>query len=903
MAFVKLNNKTFTLVSILVVLLVALVSYLWFDQSKIVYFHDEIIPLDPANAFHDYLSVWRQNVNIGTASAGGIPKLISFLIFDLFTKVGLSIHIIEIIFYISTIFTAGFSMFFLCRYLLGRQNLYANISALFASIFYMTSPFIIEYVWRLNYIITRSWYFALIPALLLAFILFCSSRIKSKKSYFALFAFSASSILISPSFSHPSFFIMAIMTITLGFFIAFFKNKIGIKTLLIKTLILLVIFLILNLYWLVPRYTTFADEYETAESIGTTSVLLQNSQNLSVFRSLFLGDAPSLHDNVKWYSWSGLYENPFFYISGLIIFVIALFSLKTKNKVAMCLGFAFLLVFPFYVGTLEPFGIVKLFLFNHFTFLQAFRDPGKWGFYLLPVLCMMLSFGIYTIIFNSKKWVKIYFIALLILTIGIVSYPYFSLRAIPDKYVYPSAQISIPSDYYELAKVLESNNHNMPILQFPLHGSHNYANWNNGGYKGVDILRNISGQPLLDTNVNSENLQMLKILQQKLSTNSTEPMAITRLMHGIGAKYIIINKDSDASFINNTFTEGILKTLNNSEEVNRVFDSKHLSAYLLKNNNISFIYTAQVNKAIDSKNDYDLVNTTEPNNWQLIQSNEKAQNIDLPLTNYQTKDQSTSQVSYIKNIKPLNIDPYNITYINVNLSSIDKNVSIAVSAEDVTGHSEWLPNVSKQINKNLSTNSAPLENVFSLINFTTNIKTLRVNIVNKSGKSQNISIKSVNDVNGLVNTYNAYTQNDLSHQAYLNNDIVNDVSGHGSIDKISDIKPTSANFTLSGTGKILIASHQQYDKNWKLNFKNSSIKSVDPIPVNADLNGWVVDIDSICTNSHFCTKNNNVYTVNLKIEYIPQKAFIVALYTSLGFFILITIFAILAYVILSLKKV
>lgn len=856
----KLNLSKNDLLVLLIFLLIGLSSLFWFEAGKVVYFHDEVIPLIPSSSIRDYFFAWRDTVNFGEPNTGGVPKIIPITIFYLLSLIGFDIANIERLFYFFTIIFGGYSSYLFFK-LINRNfgNIKAEWVAGISSVLYVLSPFIIFYIWRLNYIITRSWYFVFFPLLIWSLLSFILSIKKGERGLKYIVAFVVSAILISPSFSHPSFFLLTVAGLSISLIMLGVSRTISFKKISIIAFSAVLIFLVANLYWIVPRTFSFTDELSNAQSsIGTSTVLESNSENLKLSNSFLGSETPALYDKTPWYSWSGFYSSILFTIGAIGLFVFAIIALFKKRGVYMLFLFIYLLILSLMLGTGPPFGQFVEYLFDKLPPLQAFRDPGKWGFALLLPLYSLIGAGFYySFTYFKSKVYKTILTMILVALVALTSWPFFVLKIVPDGYSYPNSQINIPNDYYVAASILSDNN-KAPILQLPIHGTHNAAIWSGeNGYKGVDILRNISGQPILDANAGLNYKSISKSFENSILEKSFDSQSIVNLMNNMGSQYIVVNLDSDPEYVGTKVpVEEYIEVLDSTSSLKKVFNSKNIVIYKNTQFKSSYIYSPLVE--IQEKFDNSESMSLDLKEWTATSKQNSIVRYDKGLLKVDTSFKDDSDSLYLKNNKDLNINPALTPYLIVQTDKEQEKIS--VSAEDVNGNSGWLPDATKEIVKSGILKDSSNLRFYDMSNFTSNIKTLRVNLFSQDEVQEEISVKSISVSRDVFNDYTLYTSNNLNLRSYTNDLIDLDGIKSSKVELTNNESNIIRTATVTGDGKTIIAIKQKYDTNWILKDADTDreLSGYMPIRINGYQQGWLIEL-------------NNSTSIHLKIEYSIQK--------------------------------
>lgn len=870
-------------------------TLLWFKTNTIIYVHDEVIPLDPVTDLKNYWSLWRSDTNFGAATSGGLPKLVSVAVFACLYEIFHNIQYVEMVLYVLMFFCAFYGSYLLIKKVLNLVNIkntYANIVGSFT---YTTSPFFIFYIWRLNYIMTRSWFFAFIPILIYSYVSLLQT--KNKKSTFKyLLVFILSSILISPSFSHPAFFL-----ITLLFFIIFFvifyivkRPYLSNKVMFIKAILYVCLFICVNSFWLLPRTTTFSSELAGAQNgIGTNTVVADNSMKLNFANNSTLTETPALYDNPAWYSWSSFYTSSYlFKTASIIILIFVVYGVvKSKSKIIYFLFLVFLTCSLFMMGTSPPFVLIKKWLFIHLSPLQSFRDPGKWGFAGIIILSILVAYvtALLYIKFSNNKKIKIILLSILPVCLIICSWPYFTGQLIPSNYKLPGAQISIPNDYYSASSYLKTNNLNdSPILQLPVHGSHNSAKWSDdNGYKSVDVLKNLTSLPILDSNSPSSYKNIQNQLENSFRKSTLTQTSFSNLLDSSGIKFIVINKDTNSDILKNKNSPELYESLLNKYSfLTKVFQSEHLDIY--KNNN-------SIDSLVYSPNSVELIKSKLNEKSNLIADASKIKNSSgsnlVKSRSYPliiSGNMNANSKAYLSFNDTVDTNEY--AYLLINYNGIT-NDSVAVNAQDQTGFSEWLPEVTDTVKKKF-VNFPSDTYIYDMSQFNSGKISIDFNVFSQSYKKVSININDVSFVNGIYDTYKNYTSVDTTKNAYVVNKNVDFYHNYNSVvSNVKQMSSTKYNLEISSKNNALIVLKQNNDPDWRLKIGNKEYK---PYVINDFQMGWSVNLSDIC-KEYYCKNNNGIYDVNASIYLTSNKLIYEGLILSLS-----SIF--LAFILISLKK-
>jgi len=267
---------------------------------------------------------------------------------------------------------------------------------------------------------------------------------------------------------------LSLFIITLVLF-SFSKKNIG------KGLIILLVTLLLNSFWLLPNlyfiknhgsevvnskiHTQFSNQaFLTGQKFGTlkNTALLKN----------FLFDWGEYDNNKGQFvrvfdEWIPHLKKPITIIIGYGIFFIVtlgiLISIKKKNKYAIALLPVFLVSFFFIANNVTPAKIIFSFCQDKMPlFKEAFRFP-----FTKFSLLLMFSFSVYfavTLSFIFKKTANWIVILLISVALG-----YYMLPAFSGHLISPSMKVKFPLEYFQSFNWLNQQEKTGRIASFPIH--------------------------------------------------------------------------------------------------------------------------------------------------------------------------------------------------------------------------------------------------------------------------------------------------------------------------------------------------------------------------------------------------------------------------------------------------
>lgn len=874
---------------LIIYVFIASLALFWIPEGKIAYFHDENIPLNPLVSFKEYLYIWRESINFGFATSGGVQKLIPFSIFAIADILNIGIRSVEIFLYCLILFGSGYFSFLLFKSLKLISSEERNTElGIISSLFYIFSPFAIFYVWRPNYIITRGWFYVFAPLLLYAIYRYCGRK-ANKSDTSALFLIVLSGILITPAFSHPSFPFILVLLIALLFFILVIDQKVAVKRLIYDHIKIGLILLFINAYWLLPRIYTAQSELQGAASVGLRPSLINNSSNLSLENNFLLTSLPPLFEPTMWYTWQNYYVSPVFLAFTLILAVVLFSSVFRPTKKILAFLAAYLMFLPLMIGLNEPLGGFNSYIFDNFKFIQSFRDPGKWGFFLIFPMSILLGYG-YTRLINKFHKYKYLLFTTFVLSVIALGWPIMVGKVLPKKYEFPSSLITVPVDYPEVSKLL-ANNNAQPILQLPLHGVHNYADWGqNNGYKGIDILRMMSAQPLMfyyqDPRVN----ELLKTLEFNIKNGDLTDENLKQLMDNINSHMIVVNLDSDNKYVkSNVSAEEYTKLLSTYDFLKKIYESDKLVLFERKEKKVStFTVTNSLVKFDDiESNREDL--KLKPN-WLLAKHLGGTLNNNTEIINIKKSYNKVEQTyTYIKNEEKLSLDTAKYQYIKVAVDAAPEEVGVYVAADTDTGQSGFLETLNRPKPNSFNTNI--YEYYFATTSLNNQIETLRISFISKKPFSDiDVNISSIEAVDSLFNDYGRLVGTDINAKTYSDYDSIV-LASKPQILTSSKLNPAKHKLEIDTDRGLVLTLKQSYDPGWTIkttNPKSAANYNIRHFKSNGFYNSWLIEP---------VNENNSSNSVEeFEIYYGPQRYFIYGLAISTLFLIVALIYAIIIFI-------
>ncbi len=374
----------------------------------------------------------------------------------------------------------------------------------------------------------------------------------------------------------------------------FLSGEYSKKRILIVFLSHLVIWSILNFWWLHQFYLSFlfspfitTTAYSQAGNLSTLESLSQRLGDMSyLIRNMhkdFYKDISSL--------W-GWYDSIFFillsYIPPFFVFSTILFRKKNKNHIYFL---SCLLILLFLMkGTSGPFGYIFRFLYSEFRLLESFRNPVE-KFSLVTPLFYAPLFGLGVQQFYgflqkrvSKRKATFATYIILFLTLVVLVFPmwtghvFMSMFKPQDTYQI-GYKVEIPQEYESLNNYLLKEKPKRLVV-LPLGPEGVTYTWKYG-YSGVEQSSNLITIPVISFNNGSEYLS--ELIQNIQFTTVANPSKIPEILSQLGVDGIVVRSDIDWIVRGVASPQNIMNILEDVRGIRKVYQNKYFAYYEMDN--------------------------------------------------------------------------------------------------------------------------------------------------------------------------------------------------------------------------------------------------------------------------------------------------------------------------------
>jgi hypothetical protein len=465
------------------------------------------------------------------------------------------------------IFTiSGLAMYYLTITLLNnKSSQFKNLAGLVSSLFYMLNPYValnILPLRQVSYMI-----YAISPLALALFIKGLDSKKTIKPAFIAVFPLLlATSIFVDPSFVP---LILFPLFLYLLFFLVTNFNRVSIYRVLKFSSVAILIWILLNLYWLIPDL--FAASNELAKvtnayaSVGVsfqTIVQMNSAPLIGAFRLLGFWVLDAGYRGDPYILWGSTYQNPLLLLIGFMIPLLAFIPLLIRSKEKYVVFFTLFAVISLFLvnGDLSPLGRL---MYSSIPFFSSFFNTPylRFGMYLTLAYAFLIGFtiaefsGYLTSHFQKNRHfirklrTGVPIVLMLFLVIGVYAFPLWTGDVIRSgTSVIPSNRYQLPSYYQDASEWLRTDSAKFNIITFPISNlGYGELKWGAGGYSGPYPAQTLFSKSVICSSVTGNGLAGKAV--QLMVGNSTVEAA--KLLASMNIKYVMFNEDANWAYIEN----------------------------------------------------------------------------------------------------------------------------------------------------------------------------------------------------------------------------------------------------------------------------------------------------------------------------------------------------------------
>jgi hypothetical protein len=544
---------------------IVLVSYPILATGLII--NGDFPVLDTGEFASDKLSTWVANGSYPTVET--LPRFPIISFWYLLNNVGIDAEVGGKIMIILGFSVGSFSFYFsfvkLMRDRIGKYNNSLQIAAIVGAIIYAYN------VW--SFIRIGHWYlwigYVLLPLFLLA-IINSNSQGHSRRWVYVLLSVSLWSIASSTPHMAVFYGIIYIVIFSI-YFLRYYFTKRSLFELCVPFLSIILLFILVNFYWLYPLFLSGTQEklsppYVLTEEMG--KILSRNSSMLNSIR--MIADWTGL-EKLEIPSDTPLY--PLWVFSSFVVPIVAITALLVKRALPYSIIFLAILVFGMLLAMGEQSPIDYYSHIFVIPFGWLFRDPDKWSFLIALAQSFLVGISINAILQIRPCRRKLInyaticgVISIIVVFFAIYAYPiYDSTLGRDGKY----SPITIPAEFYSLNSYLSNiDTDKIFFMPYPVTST----TWSNGHLVG-NIYPTFSVKPNImvgNPGVSDPNTgNYYRYLESAIMTNRSDN--IEDLLYPFGTSYIVFHNDTDDLLFKDSHTT-LLSKLNLSAGVEKLSD-------------------------------------------------------------------------------------------------------------------------------------------------------------------------------------------------------------------------------------------------------------------------------------------------------------------------------------------
>ncbi len=534
-----------------VVLIVTSLVTVWFRKGLTLGSGESGLPFYNTSRFLELLKSNWTDVPLGSGGSIGYPSFSLYAAIVFFQNLNIPSFIIQAAMFWFIFIIGALAVFQLATLIKGNTPLSRIVTVLF----YIFNPIVhIMLLHRFQY--PEIFFYAFMPLALLIYF-----KGLQAKNFLYLIALSLIGLIFSFTFVGPAFtelFFGVLALLTISVFLSTFRQKRNYFPLL-YLLVFMIIFIIVNSWWLVPLFASVTVDLGSRGSVKyfnqNDNVITFNSISgqiesvLSVFR-LFKPNGYLVDENF----WAWPYHTIPFVILGFFYIVAFIAGLFKKEK-QLLYKFSILLslITMFWMkGSLPPFGAFTLFLFKSFTFIQVFRNPFEKIGMLLPLaMALPVGFGTVAIInglaSKTKLSKKIVAFLTLILVFPVYMFPIVTGLAFtggppPANNIAIGQYVKVPDYYKEARAWLDKQPGLFRVLVLPIDGEGMTYKWDYG-FNGVELSNNLFNHSMISISTSQGYLPEVVNTVKYTLLNYPEKLWIVSQI--LNVKYIIVRDDID----------------------------------------------------------------------------------------------------------------------------------------------------------------------------------------------------------------------------------------------------------------------------------------------------------------------------------------------------------------------
>ena len=458
-----MKKPSINIIFILIIALVGLLSVTWFRGDFVINKADFDFSVNPTQDIDRYFYTWDSSVGLGVDNTRAIAKLFPYQLFiNCSTSLGVPLATTEKMLFYMLFTLSGIFMYLLLRYIL-REKKYGEFAAFTGALFYMMNMWVAQFRWSI-FLILPLFIYAVIPLVLMIFIIGLEKRDYKYAIYFALVSLFAAPAANNPIYLAPLIIILFVYFVY--YVIANRRELINIKFILKFSIVALIMFSLVNFWWIVRPISALTEAQHTVQvKYDPYSQINLESRDASVESLLRMVGNWALKDDYKgdkYFTYADLYNSNLFIFIGYLIALVAFLGFLTKQKYRWFFGLIMVLGIFLSKGSHEPLGNIYLWLYDHIPGFWTFRSPyEKFGILTAFGMSAMIAifFAYFFGYFEKKPRLKFLVVPIgivfIVLSCIIYAIPFWNGEIIySGGKIMPSARIKIPEYYQKLQNYL-----------------------------------------------------------------------------------------------------------------------------------------------------------------------------------------------------------------------------------------------------------------------------------------------------------------------------------------------------------------------------------------------------------------------------------------------------------------
>jgi len=572
----------------------------WYRPGEVVDFWDQTMPLRPGLDVAALTHLWHAEYGFGRVDATGVSLIPYEAVLWLLQGVTRSLSFSQMFLYwalVSSSLVGAYRVLsagIAC--LAGRRRAPAGAGAAAAALgalFYTFNPYAVFFEWR----IVSSTIFLQATLPWMVGLWMAWPRSANVRRMVRLLAGAAGlTICAAPGLSDPAFVpVTLLLLVGAGWIIDGLRN-------LWRYWPVLATMCLGSAFWLIPVVASVSAIAGVGSYGGTTSALVENSANLRLLNVVrLLGEAPIYEQyrgeaDFPWvhvYAGSGVFLL-FTLMCFVPIFIILVAAARSKEfrSLRATRVLAGLLAVGIYggMGAHGRTSWLFRFLFEHVSFLRAYRDPfAKFGFLIVCCISGLMAIAAFELLWNGSRrseWRLRGFGASGLATLAVLGmgWPLLSGGVFrgPGS-VRRGAYVEIPGSVARVASILRARDSNDGVvLSFPEQTTPLLSETWQYGFVGLDPLLSLSLRPVISSVIGSAPedpyVQALYELYREMPSE-----AVTASFR-LGVRWLLIRWDNDFAFGGVGSTNDLRQlaaSLATVRSVRRVYSSSELTLYEL----------------------------------------------------------------------------------------------------------------------------------------------------------------------------------------------------------------------------------------------------------------------------------------------------------------------------------